>query len=72
MRTGAKGPGDPAATGGLVARATKRDEWELRHRTKAGVLSSIPFCGYRAEQLRQLRACGYRLYLNGKAYQTRV
>lgn len=64
MRTGAKR--------GQLASATKKDEWELRHRTKAGVLSSIPFCGYSAEQLRQLRACGYRLYLNGKAYQTRI
>lgn len=48
------------------------DEWELRHKTKAGVLSTVPFCGYTPDQLRQLRKQGYRLYLNGKAVQTRA
>lgn len=42
--------------------------YEIRKHGKAVVQSSIPDCGYAAEQLKSLSRAGYRLYVNGKAY----
>ena len=42
--------------------------YEIRKHGKAVVQSSIPDCGYTAEQLKSLSRAGYRPYVNGKAY----
>lgn len=35
--------------------------WRLVHKTKAGVVSTVPNCGYSEDQLASLKKHGYRL-----------
>lgn len=41
--------------------------WRLVHKTKAGVVSTAPNCGYSEEQLASLKKHGYRLKMEVKA-----
>ena len=42
------------------------DVWEIRHPTKAEVVSTAKNCGYGEKALNSLREHGYSLYCNGK------
>ena len=40
------------------------DVWEIRHPTKAGVVSPVKNCGYEKRALDSIREHGYSLYCN--------
>lgn len=44
----------------------KTPVYELRKGKQTYVRSSAPDCGYTKEQLRSLKAAGYRLFVDGK------
>ena len=44
----------------------RQETWEIRHPTKAGVVSSVKNCGYDDRTLASLYANGYTLHCDGK------